>query len=201
VDQRAIEKAGIRLHAMRRALGDLAAQSTPLEFSSDWYVFVTAANGVYEVLKKGVEHDGGSSAWVEENVKVACEADPLLKYMFEARNDDEHGLAKSVKHMQTFAGVFVPQGHGDGVVEFDMRVREDGTAEIRNVVSTFKDVAPTQVEKYEMVLAPVTSRRGQVYDPPTVHRGAPLEDKSPLAVARLTYSHLEGLVSRARELV
>ncbi len=198
MDMRAVEKADIRLHAMQRALSDMEAVSSPLEFSSDWYVFVTAANGIYEVLKKGAGSDSAGRAWIKSEIVDPCEADPLLKYMYEARNDEEHGLVKSVRHAQIHAGLGVPFGSGDGSVTATFRVDEDGVVHVENVKSDFPNAVGFAIDKYDMVLSTVTSRNGVSYPPPQMHLNIALEDERPVTAARATYAYMENLIARSR---
>ncbi|TCQ02180.1 hypothetical protein [Sphingomonas sp. PP-CC-3A-396] len=201
MDRKAIEKALVRLHAMARAIGDMASVSSPLEFSSDWYVFITAANGVYEVLKAGVAGDAPAEAWFRSVVEQV-EADELLKYMYEARNDEEHGLVRSVVNQTESVGVIVPANVGDFDVECQITMGEDGVA----TISEWKSSLPAGVAEYlvkdEMILAPVSAKARKrmtpkQYDPPSFHNGSPLSGRSPLQAARLTYTYLRQVVSQA----
>ncbi len=198
MDVRAVEKADIRLHAMRRALSDMEAVSSPLEFSSDWYVFITAANGIYEVLKKGASSDSAGRAWIKSEIIDPCEADQLLKYMYEARNDEEHGLVKSVRHAQVASGVGIPFGAGDGSVTATIRVDENGVLHVENVISDFANAVGFVVDEYDMVLSTVTSRSGVSYPPPNMHLHIALEDERPVTAATATYAYMENLIARAR---
>ncbi len=206
----AIWKADVRLHAMGRAISDLAAPSKPMEFASDWYVFITAANGIYEVLKRGAGYEHvrkGSekltaSQQLVKNMITYCDDDPLLKYIYEARNDEEHGLVRSVENRPAIFETFIPMNSGDGMVSFTVDTDENGFVSSRDFASSFASgVVATHKVEHRMVLAPVSDRRGRKYMPPTRHEGKELADRSPLAIAHLIHDYMVKLVAAARALV
>lgn len=63
-------------------------------FADQWYIFLHAAKGIYTILQQGSKATAQAKQWFggknEERKK-----DPLLRYVTEARNDDEHGLEES----------------------------------------------------------------------------------------------------------
>jgi hypothetical protein len=50
-------------------------------------------------------------------------------------------------------------------------------------------------------LIPITDRGGNVYKPPTEHRGIQLEDISPLAIAEPAISYMRNMIGEASKLI
>lgn len=210
----AIEKAKGRLRVAQKALAELKSCSTFGDFSDAWYIVLTSSKNVYTVLEQGAKGSPQSMQWLGAK-KQARKSDDLLQYMFEARNDDEHGLGSAVK--------LKPELHEIGVAGpgFSNTVRLDGGPFSNVVISgcgtalafeggppppglrvTPLDGKPVRVRRTPAttVLIPVTARGDRTYNPPTEHLGKPLQDTSPIAVAEMNIAYLEGLLAEAEEL-
>ena len=77
----AIEKAKSRLRVAKKALEDVKKSHTMESFHDAWYSFGEKAR---------------------QRI-----ADPLLHYLYEARNDDEHGLTRNTRRVPEKLGVGV----------------------------------------------------------------------------------------------
>lgn len=190
MDARAIAKARSRLRVAEKAVQELAGYNAdfdtflddPERFNDDierfrelWYIFLAAAKNVWTVLEQGSKASPQSKQWFggKKNVR---RADPLLQYMFEARNDDEHGLQ--------FMGEHVP-----GRITGSRRVETpEGPAIL------IEGIPP------HIKLVAVRGRGGRIIQPPTEHKGQPLSDNSPHKLAALCLAYLSSLVIEAAAL-
>lgn len=207
----AIEKANSRLRVAQKALADLKSCRTFEEFSDAWYVVLTSSKNIYTVLEQGAKGAAQSMQWLGAKKQIR-KSDPLLQYMFEARNDDEHGLGSSV--------ALRPELHEIGVAGpgFSSLIRLDGGPFSNVVIAgsgtavafsggppppglrvTPLDGKPVQVRRTPAttILVPVNARGDRTYDPPTHHFGQQLHDTSPIAVAELNVAYLSNLLDEA----
>lgn len=210
MDRRAVEKAESRLRIAQKALAGLEESQNYRDFADQWHVFLTSAKGVYTVLEQGAKVSPQSRQWFVAK-KTIRKNDPLLQYIFEARNDDEHGLGTSVnlqpeRHEIGMAGegcsssirldggpfqnVHISGGHTALVIEGapppGLRVT---SLDNKPILSRHKPAAPILVE--------ITARGNRKYAPPTSHLGHQLGDTSPLHVAKVAVDYLSGLVKEA----
>lgn len=215
MNRAALEKAKSRLRVAQKALAELKSSRTYSDFSDSWYVVLTSSKNVYTVLEQGAKSSPQSMQWFGDKKRVR-RSDPLLQYMFEARNDDEHGLGSAVRLKLELHEIGVA---GDG---YSNSVRLDG-GPFSNVVVhgcgtavafegsppppdlkvTPLDGKPIRVRRTpaNTVLIDVLARGDRTYAPPTHHLGQPLQDGSPIAVAALNIAYLERLLGEAERLV
>jgi len=214
MDCRALEKAESRLRIAKQAIADLQASQSYDDFSDRWYVFLTSFKNTYTVLEQGAKQSPQSRQWFGKK-KRARKNDQLLQYLFEARNDDEHGLDSPVQ--------LIPEKHEIGIRQpgFSNTVLLNGGPFRNVVVSGFEtavvfegqkpppglqaqslDGKPVLVKRTPSttVLADVTARGGRTIHPPTSHLDKAIEDRSPVAVAILAVSYLETLLADASSL-
>ena len=106
MDQVAIEKAAVSLSNAQTARDDLDPCTSFKRFQELWYTFLFSSNGVYTVLGKGAKSSPQSRQWFggQKNYRTQ---DPLLQYLAQARDDDEHGLGQVVEHDQTIVNVMI----------------------------------------------------------------------------------------------
>lgn len=213
----AIEKAYGRLRVAQKALAELKACRTFVDFSDAWYVVLTSSKNIYTVLELGAKGSPQSMQWIGAK-KQQRKSDALLQYMFQARNDDEHGLGSAVE-LKPELHEFGLAGPGfSNVVQFDggpfssivcVRDEPDGAAVAFESMSPPSDLKVTSLDGKPVgfrrtpattILMPVTGRDNRTYHPPTVHLGQSLQDTSPVAVAELNIAYLRGLLAEAEEL-
>lgn len=192
-DAKAITKAKSRLRVAGKALSELYLCKEYQEFSETWYTFLGAAKSVYTVLEQGAKASAQSRQWFG-GVKQFRKDDELLQYLFEARNDEEHGLECSTEH--------VPGSLAIGVAKpgFSNKIVLNGTfgpgGKINVTSMEGKPVLIKQTLPHARLIA-VNTRGGRTYDPPTSHRGQPVSDRSPANVAALGLVYLTELVGDA----
>lgn len=192
MDKKAIELAQSRLRIAARAVQDLeASEADGQTYAEHWHVFLTAWKGVYTVLEQGAKSSPQARQWFGGK-KAARKADPLLQYLFEARNDEEHGLAVTVSN--TAGGTLMQATRDVTAVRliFDAQGRPTGAIdEAGNSVAEVVQHTDPGPE-----LRPVIARGNVVYQPPAEHLGQRI-DIRPTPIAKLAMAYSEQLVSEA----
>ena len=199
VDPKAVEKARSRIRAATSQVEVLEHCNNKTQYVDTWYLYLVAAKGVYTALEQGAKISGHSRQWYGA-MKKQRRDDELLQYMFQARNDEEHGLNDPIK----FTPMRFEFGENDGGSEFIPSQGADdlgsggGQLRIRSAKSGLVQVRGTIAR---MHLVTVTARDGRKYPPPTTHCGQQLSSDFPNYLARLNLSYLEWLTNEAEKLV
>lgn len=192
---KAIEKARSRLRVARKALHDMQASNDMEAFHDSWYTFLTATKNIYECLKTGANTTTPQSRqWYGEKARERRE-DPLLQYVYEARNADEHGLASSVVRRNASVAIGVRRpGYTSSI---SVKSGPDGSLRV-----TSNDDKPILFETRpaHVVLVPVTARGNRIHPPPAQHLGKPIDGSEPIPVAEHALNYLEALVEEASKL-
>lgn len=194
MDIKAIEKAASRLRVATKAIDSLPGCKDHAEFTDAWYTFLTAAKNIYTVLEQGAKVSAQSRQWF--GAKAAeRRGDALLQYLYEARNDDEHGLEQVAE--------LDPGGTAIGVAKqgFSNSITLNGTFGPGKVMSiTSNDGKPVLIENRSphSKLSIITARGGRRLMPPSTHMGRQLPDGSPYTVGRTALLYLTELIEDAR---
>lgn len=194
MDPRALEKARSRLRNIDKAIRELEAGGDFDEFTDTWFTFLTAFKSTYTALEQGAKSSPQSRQW------FGCKArerrgDELLQYLYQARNDEEHGLEEVAKA--------VP-----GRLMLEIKIPESLQIDLSNVqiagdlarlpngdsAKVIENIMP------RVILVPVRDRERREYQPPQRHLGTELSDASPLAVAKLAQSYLQEMIREAEGL-
>ena len=211
MDRRALDKARSRFRVAKQSVAKLRGCNSFTEFSDNWYVFLVAWKNIYTILEQGVKTKAQSRQWFGSK-KQERRGDALLQYLFEARNDEEHGLDNTLN--------LQPEKHdiglaGDGASRV---VRIDG-GPFRNCISVGAGRAALSVEgevpndirvtsldgkpvKYrftpqKIVLSPISARGRRTYNPPAEHLGDKIQDNSPIIVAAAAIDYMSSLLEEA----
>lgn len=197
VDVKAIIKAKSRLRVAEKALAELAASQQYEEFSDTWYTFLVATKNVYTVLEQGSKVTPQSRQWFA-NVRQARKDDELLQYLFEARNDDEHGLDNSTEHVPGSLAIGVAREGYSNSVRLNGTLGPGGSFNVESL-----DGKPVLIEQTlpHARLVSVQARGNRTINPPLSHLGVRLHDTSPVAVATLGLTYLTALVDDAESRV
>lgn len=192
----AVDHATRRLEKARVAAAKLGAAKSFDEASEAWADFLQAANSVYSKLETGSKGCGKSEAWFGR-MKHERRTDPLLAYIHQARNVDEHGIEPTTEEH------LIPSFSGNGYLRsFEVGKSAEGALTISY------DADPGVKLNLDLVavLRPVTdSRFGNVFNPPEEHLGVPLDVPQawsipPAAVASVAVTYLNLLVDAAAAL-
>jgi hypothetical protein len=188
----AIGIARSRLRTASRALDALrAAEHKPEEFADHWFVFLTSWKNIYTVLEQGSKSSAQSRQWFGGK-KADRKADPLLQYLFEARNDDSYGLTNSVHHT---GGGYLMRATKD-ITQMQVRLNT-ATGEMEAVGPDGEPVAALiQHTGRGPELRTVDARGDRKIEPPIEHLGQRI-DIRPIPVAELALTYAESLVAEA----
>lgn len=189
--QAAIAHANARLAKARRALSEMNEAKSLDDAALAWSDFLIAASGVYSKLEQGAKGGGKSEGWFGRK-KHERKADPLLQYVHQARNADEHGIEPITKAEP--AGFSIG---GRGSYRLDGSYGSEAGLRITHIDGP----PPIVLIGRKLRLTTVRdSRHGDTFDPPTAHLGVAIADPSPIGVAILALSYLEGLLTEAAQL-
>lgn len=196
----AVTKSRLRLSAAKAALDDLETCNEYGRFAELWYSFLVAAKSVYTVLEQGAKASPQARQWFG-GVATKRRGDPLLQYLFQARDDDEHGLNPVIKQDKTVAGAWIGvPGFGIKLVVsavYDTEPSEDASIEL----TAIDGIPFTEEQKFPYVrLIRVHGRDKKPYDPPNQHLGTLVDTDTPVPVGRLAIFYLETIVEEAAAL-
>ncbi|MDR6288624.1 hypothetical protein E9232_001131 [Inquilinus ginsengisoli] len=194
MDQKAITKARGRLRIAEKAIKELEECNNFESFCDIWFTFLTSAKGIYTVLEQGAKISPQSRQWFGAK-SAERRNDELLQYVYQARNDDEHGIEPISKEVPGRLSVGVrKEGYSDSIIFNANLERGVGKIEMRSL-----DGKPILIEQTFPHIALITVRgRGKdLYDPPKYHKGKILTDISPSNIAKIALSYLSELVESA----
>jgi hypothetical protein len=188
---KAFTSAKDKLRVTREKLELLKATDSLATAADAWSDFVTQAQRTFQRLQKATEK-GSSKAWSDQ-IKNARKTDPLLSYVWQARNAEDHGLGERITEVD--AGGFGINAGPSGYIEH-LRIRSDGsTTEIE-----YRGDDPPTLHRIPARLKLVrVTNRGEVYDPPTEHLGQPLRNVTPAGVADLAFTYLQKMIAEAED--
>ena len=186
----ALHQAQARLTRAKAALRQMERAQGFSALDEGWSNFLVASKLVFTKLGAGAKGDPASESWFSRKLGQQ-KADPLLSYLYQARNAEEHGLNRSIEHAYDIRVV-------DGVVlEVDVAFEANGDVTFRNSHD------PNEVVHFALkgTLKPVTDKRsGRNFAPPVEHLGAPLRDTSAFGIADAMIAYLERLLLEAAQL-
>jgi hypothetical protein len=180
-----------RLRIAQRAHQSLSESTNFDEFSDHWYVFLQGFHGVFTVFKEAEPPSKKAENWLGRK-NAERRRDPLLQYLYEARNDEEHGLARSVvlsggQHLYKVT----PGQHILGPDPSKGRwFACDADTGIPLELVVWQGPGP--------MLGDVRNRdKAKIYGAPIVHRRKTLTDLSPIAVGELGLTWLRAMIEEA----
>ena len=199
----AISKARLRLEKARECIDGLRKARNHGDFSSLWVDVLIALNGVPNLLQEGAKRYPQSRQWYGGKKKFGRN-DPLLSYMYQARNAEEHGLSEVIKHQTTAL-----------VADLSLTPNFQEVAKVRTLVKmVYYNITFNAIFEEGTKLQPITLFVGEsilvsVYDErfdktfqvPTVHLGKQLGGILPITAARLTYDYYCSLIDEAEKFV
>lgn len=194
MDPRALEKSRSRLRSIDKAIRELEAGGTFEAFTDTWFSFLTAYKSIYTALEQGAKLSAQSRQWFGSKSSER-RRDQLLQYLYQARNDEEHGLENATKAVPGRATleIVVPDS-----LQIDLSnvTFHGNTARLPNgdAAKVIENIPP------HVILVSVQDRGRNEYQPPTTHLGIPIQDASPLGVARLAQAYMERMVKEAEGL-
>ena len=186
----AVQQAKARLE---RAVDALAKMEQSIAFSAleeSWANFLVAVKIVFAKLGEGAKGDTKSEGWFAR-VLSEQRSDPLLRFLYHARNAEEHGLDRSIEQAYDIQVV-------EGVrLEVDAILEPNGDVTFRNASE------PREVVHFNLKGTPkaiIDGRSGKIIGAPTEHLGSPISDPSIFGIAHLAVAYLERLIGDAQQL-
>jgi hypothetical protein len=196
MDPKALVKAGRRLRQALRSAQALSPSPNDFDaFAAEWFTFLVNCKGVYQTLSEGAKASPQSRQWFGRIRRIRQET-PLYQYLFQARDDDVHGLEQNAEYVPT-ALIFEedaddrppPEGVGLEVVGRFLLIGTQGSGMIRVTGQT----------PYIRLL-PVTGRGPIAFDPPLEHEGHVFGVNAPREMAQFMTDHLEAVLAEAERL-
>ena len=196
MDPKAIVIAKSRLRVATQALDDLRNCTKYDDFFDRWFIFLAAWKGIYTTLEQGAKASPQSRQWFGAK-KEERKKDPLLQYLFQARNDEEHGLAQSVAPSEGQALYAIPDA---GVENRKLRLEVDTlTGKQRLLRDDGGPIELIQEHPPGPALQTVKGRDKDQYAPPMAHLGQTI-DMTPIGVATAGLGYMVALISEAERL-
>src|SRR5262249_41256727 len=157
VDGQAIKEARAGVAKAEASLAAMRGAKSYAEFRAGWSDFLLAGGRVYTKLEQGAKSNNKSAAWFGKQ-KHERRTDPLLSYIWHARNADEHGLAEITEH--------TPGGIGIG---------STGQTHIKSMAISGRKITHLDATGSPLVVTITPDRvrlmqvidRGVAYNPPT----------------------------------
>jgi hypothetical protein len=117
MDRVALRQAKSRLAKAEAAVTRLNTAKTFDETETSWSDFLTAAATIYTKLEQGSKTDKKSLSWFSR-IKGLRRSDPLLRYVHQARNSDEHGIVDITLRKATRFDIGMPPAHQRALAGF-----------------------------------------------------------------------------------
>jgi len=197
VNPAGIKKCRVRFGEAQEELALCKQTKTHAEFARHWYRFLIAACAIIHILESACRKDRKARQWFGEK-RHKDRKDPLLLYMYQARNADEHGIEPVTK--VTSGGWFIG-APGESVHIEHLTLTPSGpSGRIRqNPDGSYPTVGTTPPQLH---LLSVSDDRfpDQKFDPPKEHMGAALDDCSPFGVAQSYLEYLSTSIEEASAL-
>ncbi|MDF2368309.1 hypothetical protein [Sneathiella sp.] len=193
---KAVEDAKIRF---RHAKGFLELMSSDKSFEfknfeEAWIQFLGAINTIFSKLEQGSKINQKSKSWYD-GVKHQRRKDPLLSYLRQARNSEEH----------TLEGSSDKTGFTAHTNRKDVKIVRSGKKD-----NHIEVVVPENVKKGDelftirgpgiYLIDVIDGRSGKLFQVPKEHLGQSIENTTPLEVASKALMYMENLISEAERL-
>jgi hypothetical protein len=185
-----LEKAKARLRFARRAVQIMCDPALLTENPYDhWIDFLTQWKGVYTKVQQAAKDTPQELQWFGK-VNRERKQNPVTRYLFEARNDEEHGMDNSAT-LQRGVGEFrmIRGGERGAHVQFE-------NFEPARIVDDDGNVIAEKIRSQPLIaeLHPVKDRGSNIVPVPTAKDGSVLNH---VTVAELGIQYLEALVAQA----
>jgi hypothetical protein len=188
MDRNAVIKASGKLQRMQEAYLIFSTSTDMRQASSAWIDFVMASGSFYSSLEQGAKVNSISRYWFGTK-KHDRKTDPLLKYLYAARNSEEHGLTPIVRQ----AAKEIHLTERGSAVQLVSDGKNWNVEHIAGKPPVFKDPALALQRAYD--------DRSKIWcELPTSHLGNPMTDLNPKAVAELALNYFKAVLDEALEL-
>ena len=197
MDPRALGKSYIRLRVAQQTMEKLRQIENFVLFSGEWYIFLTALKNIYTILEQGAKTSPQSRQWFGKK-KAERRNDPLLQYLYHARNDVEHGLEPVLEEgLGRFLFELPDAGKNGRIIGY---THDPITGEMEVYRPDGGPIKLIGEREPGIELATVKGRGGEVFAPPIVHKGRPIGPISPIAAGELGLAYMLELIQQAEKL-
>ena len=207
-DPIALEKCFDRLSKCKHALYRYNNAHNSAELKSAWSDFLIFSGSLIHALDAGAQHTPQARQWYGGLMRET-RRDPLLFYMYHARNAEEHAVGSPAhyKAPAVFGAVNPETGEAEHLDDVISETRTDLGNGMTNIMTTFRpserqtgwDASIGPIDG-TLKLAEVSDRNKQVFAPPTEHLGKKLNRLDPLSLGQLYLDYLASVVKRAAEM-
>lgn len=199
MDTNAIDQAKARLRKAEKSLELLKAAEAYDEAEEAWSDFLLATSTIYSKLEQGSKSKGTSAGWFGRKKKERKD-DPLLHYLHQARNSDEHGIERVAER----GGNQIDITDSHEPLRFNERRRKtfniyDGqTRKLK-----FENVEGIVAGPCLQMIRVHDRRFGNFCDPPESHLGNPIsdQDRHLVSIAEMGLRYLIALINEAEQLI
>lgn len=179
--QSLVKKAGIlkaksRLDEAKKHYTNCRASTTHNQYAEAWAKFLISSAAILHVIEGASRHTPQGRQWYGAK-RTQCRKDPLILYLYQARNEEEHGIEPVTKITPGKVIMHVPEG---GVVvraQIRGRPSDENLSNLLLNPNNYPGAVPTfTILPPRPELLPVTSKEGDVFQPPKEHLGKPLSN-------------------------
>lgn len=167
MDQRAVDAAQIQLNRAVQSLNALKASNDLAAIETHWAAFLESAGRVFTKLEQGSKASGTSKGWWGRRLHER-RTDPLLCYLWHARNADAHTL-QQISELKPGRAEFVQPTEQDVAALHSALKNEKSPHTVLGLVEVV----------FQHVLVVEVIDKGDRYAPPNLHLGAPVTDITP----------------------
>ena len=163
-------------------------------FVDAWTDFLIALNAVPVILDASAKGNAASQKWAVQN-HLGKPSDPLIQYLRQARNAEEHGLEATSRYVESSFAFGIGQNISGGTL----------IVKGNHIQSTLKtdNGAPLKVEirgPHSELVPIVDGRFGTVFPVPTTHLGKAIKDQSPANIGLLGLTYFDGILEEAERM-
>lgn len=189
----AIEKSRERLRRGTLAIEGMEKANSATQFAECWEALLVALKAIGEILRTGAKGHDQSEIFLK-NRWAELSTDPLMRYLHEARNVEEHGLEPTAKFETSSLSI---GGPGEAV-RIDGMIGPGGSLRVTPLGESKVTIT---YRPSETTLLPVMDRSGQLWPVPETHLSKPVSDQSPISISRLGLAVFTELVTDAAKFV
>ncbi len=195
----AIDKASDHLELARSAIARMVLDDGPRAYSQAWSDFLSQASRFYSKLEQGAKGCNQSQPWFGR-MKAQRKDDPLLAYIHQARNSDEHSLDYVVAETGDALVGTVVGGAKEVHMAAEVMIDAAGKVHVRNAETKTPDaLVSLKLENPRMDLVPVRNY-GAKFEVPILHLNKPIVFNSPPTVAKLAVDYMAAMLAEAAAL-
>lgn len=195
-----LPKCADRLAKAKRALLGCRRSRSFGEFASHWAEFLIHTGGVLNALDAGSKETPQGRQWYGK-IKREGRTDPLVSYMHQARNVEEHGPEPTTRNAPTSVEIGAA---GEPIIISNMRfgpelLRDPIGYLSGRVINAQTGALPTikHTPGGPELLTVADPRFGNAFDPPKEHKGRPIKKTDPIRIAEVYVTYLAELINEA----